>query len=625
MDTSIATPDVTQDDTTGLDESPPTDDVNSGGVATTKTTDMAHVGSEQKDSPNIVPKYIEPDEPTNYSLFSNPPNLGTMRERMFKLEEPIQMSPLDFDVYFKFVDNVWRKEKGEAMQDGGKTVEVYSCRAKGSKATATKHIPDEQRKRKKVEKTQQDCDMTMKVIYSGGFIPTCTIVHGGGDGMKGLTHTHDLDFMDQNKRCTGIMDVARKEANKGFLASSTFEKMWEEPEKMRDAGGGHMKLSDARNVQIPWRDANRDVPYKVHTGFSGNRNATLRRNGSTVAANSPAPKKQRVARMIVQQQAPPPASSIQPRTIPAGTLHYPAHARVFLSEFMPDDSRIKTRPHVTLTYAQSLDGRISLLPNMQSKISGPETKAMTHYLRSLHDAILIGVRTAMADDPSLNCRLSGVGGYGGNGVERQPRPIIIDPDGRLQIRPEMRILQTVSEGKGKAPWVVVKRSTTLRIESVNILKSFGGEYLQIVSEPNGRDISWSNIFKALFGNGLRSIMVEGGGIILSELLKPYYAHLLDSVVVTIAPTYMGKSGTAVSPDTTLDQHGLPMATRLTNVRWQPMGDEDVVMCGNLKVSPPPTNGILSGLEQFANAAPQTNGNGFVPINGQQQGPVSRGR
>ena len=88
---------------------------------------------------------------------------------------------------------------------------------------------------------------------------------------------------------------------------------------------------------------------------------------------------------------------------------------------------------------------------------------------------------------------------------------------------------------------------------------------------------------------------------------------------------MGKAGTAVSPDTTLDQHGVPMATRLTNVRWQPMGDEDVVMCGNFKVAAPPTNGILSGLEQFANAAPQTNGNGFVPINGQQQGPVTRGR
>lgn len=116
-------------------------------------------------------------------------------------------------------------------------------------------------------------------------------------------------------------------------------------------------------------------------------------------------------------------------------------------------------------------------------------------------------------------------------------------------------------------------------------------------------------------------MVEGGGIVLSELLRPHHAHLLDSVVVTIAPTFMGNGGTAVSPDSTVDRQGMPMPTRLTNVRWQPMGDEDVVMCGSLRKLEARTNGILSGLEQFANAvppglAPLSNGNAFVPINGQ---------
>lgn len=603
----MAAPDPLQGETTGLDGRSDMDN------EADTTTNAPRGASERKETPNAGPKYLEPDQPTNYSLFSNPPNLGAMRDRMFKVEEPLQLSPPDFEAYFKFVDNIWRKEKGEVTQEDGNTVEVYCCKLKNSKAYASKHVPDEQRKRKKVERAQQECDMTMKVIYSGGAIPTCTITHGGGHGVKGLRHTHDLDFMDQNKRCSGIMDVARREANKGFLASSTFEKMWEEPEKMQDAGGGHFKISDARNVQIPWRDANRDAIYTIHTGYTG-RAATVRRNRPSLPASSPAPKKQRVARTISEQQP-------QPRPIPSGTLHYPDHARNFLEEFMPNYAKIKTRPHVTLTYAQSLDGRISLKPGVQTKISGPETKAMTHYLRSMHDAILIGVRTAEADDPSLNCRLSGAGGYGGHSLDRQPRPIIIDPDGRLHIKPEMRILQAVVARRGKAPWVIVKRSATLQINSANILKSYGGEYLQILSEPNGRDISWSNIFTALFGNGLRSIMVEGGGIVLSELLRPHHAHLLDSVVVTIAPTFMGNGGTAVSPDSTVDRQGMPMPTRLTNVRWQPMGDEDVVMCGSLRKLEARTNGILSGLEQFANAvppglAPLSNGNAFVPINGQ---------
>ena len=294
---------------------------------------------------------------------------------------------------------------------------------------------------------------------------------------------------------------------------------------------------------------------------------------------------------------------------------------------MPSDSESRTRPHVTLTYASSLDGRISLMSGVQTAISGPETKAMTHYLRSRHDAILIGVRTAIADDPALNCRLTGVGGYGGPGQERQPRPIIIDPDGRLQVRPDMNVLRVVAEGRARAPWIVVKPGTRLKDEAVKTLKSYGGEYLSIRTEPNGRDISWANIFRALFAEGIRSVMIEGGGIVLSELLKPQHAYLLDSVVVTMAPVFMGKAGTAVSPDSTFDQHGQPMATRLTNVTWQPMGNEDVVMCGRLQVPPPPTNGMLSGLEHFAKAAPppnsQANGTGFAPVNAPPNNSVGR--
>ena len=628
MESAIATPDPlqeamadsTQDEDGSNNYGSPVDDLAVGADLT--ATGGGARGSARKDTANTGAKaYEEPEEPTNYSLFSNPPNLGAMRDRLFKVDadDPIQLSPIDFDAYFRYVDNVWRKDKGGVQQaDGGTTVDTYWCRLKKSahqKFNAAKAVPDEQRKRKKVVRGDHDCEMTMKVIYTGGAIPKCTIVHGGDQGAKGLKHSHDLDLMDQQKRCTGIMDVARREANRGFLASSTYEKMWSEPEKMRAAGGVHMKVSDARNVQIPWRDANRDTPYKIHTGYNGGRNNIGRRPRTSLGAPSPSSK---------QKARPGETSSTAqlPRTtqIPPGTLQYPEHARIFLDDFMPVENTFRTRPHVTLTYASSLDGRISLMPGAQTAISGPETKAMTHYLRSRHDAILIGVRTAIADDPALNCRLAGVGGYGGPGQERQPRPIIIDPDGRLQIRPDMKILRVVAEGRAKAPWIVVKPTARLRDEAVKTLKSYGGEYLSIRTDPNGRDISWDNIFRALFAEGIKSVMIEGGGVVLSELLKPHYAHLLDSVIITMAPVFMGKSGTPVSPDSTVDQHGQPMATRLTKVTWQPMGNEDVVMCGKLQVPTPATNGILSGLEHFAKAAataappPQANGNGFAPVN-----------
>jgi 2,5-diamino-6-(ribosylamino)-4(3H)-pyrimidinone 5'-phosphate reductase len=106
-------------------------------------------------------------------------------------------------------------------------------------------------------------------------------------------------------------------------------------------------------------------------------------------------------------------------------LHYPDASRRFLIPYLPlplpspdtfeplSAKPATPYPHVTLTYAQSLDGAIAAAPGVQTALSGPESKAMTHYLRSQHDGILVGIGTAMADDPSLNCRLEGVGGYGG--------------------------------------------------------------------------------------------------------------------------------------------------------------------------------------------------------------------
>ena len=233
---------------------------------------------------------------------------------------------------------------------------------------------------------------------------------------------------------------------------------------------------------------------------------------------------------------------------------------------------------------------------------------MTHYLRSRHDAILIGVRTAIADDPSLNCRLEGAGGYGGIGWSQQPRPIIVDPQARLHIRPEMKMLKIVAEGRARAPWIVVAPGAMLHPTAVSTLKAHGGEYLMVHDyQPEGQGMNWGGIFAILFNEGIKSIMVEGGGIVLSELLKAQYAHLVDSVIITIAPTFLGKAGVQVSPDSNYGgEQGKPIALRLREVKWQPMGAEDVIMCGKLREELEPANGVLLGTEQFSRDA-QTEG------------------
>ena len=124
--------------------------------------------------------------------------------------------------------------------------------------------------------------------------------------------------------------------------------------------------------------------------------------------------------------------------------------------------------------------------------------------------------------------------------------------------------------------------------------------------PQRGGLKWEGLFNVFFKEGIRSIMVEGGGIVLSELLRVDYSHLIDSIILTIAPTFFGRTGVEVSPIPTMDSQNRPIATRLTDVRWQPMGDADVVMCGHMKIEAPAPNGILPGIEEFSRAAvPET--------------------
>ena len=235
------------------------------------------------------------------------------------------------------------------------------------------------------------------------------------------------------------------------------------------------------------------------------------------------------------------------------------------------------RPHVTLTFATSLDSQLSLAPGVQTALSGSESKAMTHYLRSKHDAILIGVGTAEADNPSLNCRIGGVGGYGGDGLKGQPRPVIIDPKGRWQFNAESKVLRLAKEGKGQAPWVITKGP--IDEERTKLLESVGGQVIVADSGPSPTwRISWEYVMDVLNNKNVESVMIEGGGSVINDLLAPRNIGYVDTIIVTIAPTWLGKGGVQVCPDERMERGvRLPVA-RLRDVKWVPLGD-DVVLCG----------------------------------------------
>lgn len=334
---------------------------------------------------------------------------------------------------------------------------------------------------------------------------------------------------------------------------------------------------------------------------------------------------------------------------PPDTLHFPPSSRPFLDSYLPpspndvDTSKLDkptenqpARPFTTLTFATSLDSSLSLAPGVRTVLSGPQSKAMTHYLRFRHEAILIGVGTAIADNPGLNCRIEGAGGYEEQISEKelftrpptrpvlqtlaqeasdrdrddaeyaeiirqrqetlhQPRPIIIDPGARWVPQETSKIIELVRQGKGKAPFVIIAKSTSPPQEGRDLLEKYGGKFiaLETVASDNTnvdgagdahQHFDWNHILNVLATKeNIKSLMIEGGGSIINSLLSEQrYSALIDSVIVTIAPTWLGQGGVVVSPKRRVDEHGYAIpASRLTNVKWYPFG-EDVVLCGKIQ-------------------------------------------
>ncbi|KAK4227842.1 dihydrofolate reductase-like domain-containing protein [Podospora fimiseda] len=196
---------------------------------------------------------------------------------------------------------------------------------------------------------------------------------------------------------------------------------------------------------------------------------------------------------------------------------------------------------------------------------------MTHHLRTHHSAILIGVNTALADDPALNSRLENTP------LSKQPRPIILDPRGRWDFTQESKVMQLASKGEGKAPFVILGEGTEVDEEKRKLLERVGGKFLEVkLGAENGR-FEWVGVLRVLKGEGLDSVMVEGGGEVINSLLVGEGNRYVDSVIVTIAPTWLGKGGVVVSPPR---EEGKKQV-RLKDVVWVPCG-EDVVLCGRIE-------------------------------------------
>jgi len=172
------------------------------------------------------------------------------------------------------------------------------------------------------------------------------------------------------------------------------------------------------------------------------------------------------------------------------------------------------RPFVSLSFAQSLDGSISLQPSAPIRLSNIHSQSFTHSLRAIHDAILIGIGTLIADDPQLTVRL--VPGD-------DPRPVVVDS--HLRFPMQTRLLR---QNKTK-PWIAC--TSEMNREKSELIKKSGGKIFELPALPNGW-VNLSSLMQQLYESGIRSLMVEGGARIITSFLRE---KLADQIILTIVP------------------------------------------------------------------------------------------
>ncbi|KAG0298421.1 2,5-diamino-6-(ribosylamino)-4(3H)-pyrimidinone 5'-phosphate reductase [Linnemannia gamsii] len=196
------------------------------------------------------------------------------------------------------------------------------------------------------------------------------------------------------------------------------------------------------------------------------------------------------------------------------------------------------RPHVTLTYAQSLDGKIAGRHGQQLILSGAQSMTATHILRLMHDAILVGIGTVLNDDPRLSVRLTNDDLPEGSGPIRHPQPIILDS--KLRFPTTAKLLLPTSP---TTPWIFTS-SIHANSQRKTDLEALGAKIFLLDLDPSGH-ISLEGLLSTLWENKIRSVMVEGGASVISSFLK---SGLVASFLLTIAPVYVGKDGVSAVED-----------------------------------------------------------------------------
>ncbi len=181
------------------------------------------------------------------------------------------------------------------------------------------------------------------------------------------------------------------------------------------------------------------------------------------------------------------------------------------------------RPWVVLKSAMTLDGKIATRTGDSRWVTGEEARHRVHEMRSSLMAVLVGIGTAQADDPMLNCRLEG--------EHRQPIRIVADSEARLSL--SSQLVRTALEQR-----TIVAHTARAGQSRLDALHKAGVE-TWCCAECEGH-LSMEDLMQKIGATGIDSLLVEGGGELSYSLLRGGH---VDEAAFFVAPKFVGGSRT----------------------------------------------------------------------------------
>jgi diaminohydroxyphosphoribosylaminopyrimidine deaminase/5-amino-6-(5-phosphoribosylamino)uracil reductase len=215
-------------------------------------------------------------------------------------------------------------------------------------------------------------------------------------------------------------------------------------------------------------------------------------------------------------------------------------------------------PFVIAKFAASLDGKIAATSGDSRWVSGPQTLAWSHELRTRIDAIAVGVNTVLVDDPQLTAR------PGGELADRQPLRVVVDSRGRTPR--EAKVLAC-----GARTLIATTEASSAAWRSQ--MEEAGAQVAVLPPDASGH-VGLPALLELLGKADVLSLLIEGGGVLLGSFFD---GRLVDKVHAVIAPMIIGGLS-APGAVAGVGAARMADALRLQDVQVERLGD-DVLVTG----------------------------------------------